>query len=226
MVYSILFSFTIFYLYVTSPRMRNIRDFAILLLPIGVLLILVLSLQDNVGADYYSYLEMAETGIGLQAIERKREHLFVFLVRFAQVIFALVAVIQVAFLLLISFEAKKIHSKLHDFFFLYFALSLTFFNQFNGIRQYLAVYIIVYASIKLLLYDRWFLFVVLVSVSSLFHSSAVFFLGLLPVRRVFRLKWPFWVVTLALGSLFIMINLDITPFVELVLSYTKYSHYH
>ncbi len=89
-------------------------------------------------------------------------------------IFVLVGAIQVSALMLIAYEIKKLGYKMHDFFFLYFTLSLTFFNQFNGIRQYIAVYIVAYAFLKLI-NNKKITFVILIAIARLFHSSSMFF---------------------------------------------------
>ena len=59
--------------------------------------------------------------------------------------------------------------------FLFFSLNLLFFNQFNGIRQYIAVYIVVYALV-ILPHRKSYKFIFLILFSSLFHKSSIFFI--------------------------------------------------
>lgn len=231
MVYTLLFSITVIYLYGVNVRVKGIREFFALFLPVAGLLVLTLGLQDNVGTDYPTYLAIAQGSHGIGWIVAKNEILFVLLVKLSQkfrdpqVIFFLVGIIQVFFLTLISYEVKKLGYKLHDFFFLYFSLSLTFFNQFNGIRQYIAVYIIVYAVLRLMLYDDRLVYISLVVVAGLFHSSALYLMSFLFLKRLVRRKWPFGFVLLLLGTLLIISLSDLTPLLYRVLSYTPYRSY-
>lgn len=74
---------------------------------------MILSLQNDVGTDYYSYLSLAEGSTGLRWIESKSEYLFVYLVNLVrmigipQLIFVVTAIIQVFFVMLITYEVKK-----------------------------------------------------------------------------------------------------------------------
>ena len=231
MVYTLLLSFIVIYLYVVRVKPKNVWEFALYFLPVGGMLTMVLGLQEGVGTDYFSYYRIAE-GLGSVGwMVNRNEVLFIYLIDFVkklgspQLLFVLVGTIQVTFLMLITYEIKKLELKLNDFFFLYFALSLVFFNQFNGIRQYIAVYIIVYALLQLILHEKKFLFVSLVGIASLFHSSAIFFLVFLVLHKLKNLAWPFRRILLALGVLLVIVILDPTKYIELLLSYTKYRNY-
>ena len=182
MIYLVLFLYIIIYFSIFERIKLKSSTFIFTFVPIGVLLIIVLGLQNNVGTDYFSYLELAEGTKSISYINGRAEYLFIkliLLVRFLnvpQLIFVFSAFIQVFFLMLITLEVKKLEYRVDCFFFLYFTLSLVFFNQFNGIRQYIAVYIIVYALFKLMEGKR-LTYLFLVVISGLFHSSAYFFLA-------------------------------------------------
>lgn len=231
MVYTLLLSFIVIYLYVVRFNAKNIWEFALYFLPVGGLLILVLGLQENVGTDYHSYYQLAQGLRSIAWMANRNEVLFIRLVQLVQkygtpqMLFGLVGIIQVTFLMLISYEIKKLDLKLHDFFFLYFALSLVFFNQFNGIRQYIAVYIIVYALLQLILLEKRLLFIALVITASFFHSSAIFFLAFLLLQKLKDINWPFRRIVIILGILLVIVILDPTPMIAWALSFTKYRSY-
>lgn len=230
MAYTMLISFILLY---TSRRKVNSEkffDFVRYFAPIGVLLILFLSLQYDVGTDYFSYLSVAEGTKSINWIKHKAEYLFVTLVYLArwigvpQLIFAFSGTIQVFFLMLITYEVKKIGYKLTNFFFLYFTLALVFFNQFNGIRQYIAVYIIVYALFKLR-EDKKILFVSLVILARLFHASAIYFIILLFIKELLDKKISFNVIFICLLVLVILSFVNLDDIYIKILSYTPYKHY-
>jgi len=211
-------------------KVKNLLDFMIFFLPVGTLLIMFLGLQDNVGTDYQSYLNLADGTKGMGWIERRSEFLFVYLVLFVkqfnnpQLIFVFTAIIQVVFLMLITYEIKKMNYKLHYFFFLYFALSLVFFNQFNGIRQYTAIYIVIYGIFKLM-DNKKITYIILVLVASLFHSSAIFCLGFVILKKILNKNISEKKVILIMIVLFISSFFDFISFYEKILAYTRYSNY-
>ena len=199
-------------------------------MPIILILLLLLGLQYQVGTDYESYLNMVVKSAGLAKVVRNKEYMFVALVQFSrflrvpQAIFVLSGMIQLLFFTLIIFEIKKLNYKLSVFFFLYFTLSLTFFNQFNGIRQYIAVYIFVYAFLKLL-DNKHMTFILLIVFASLFHSSAIFLLILIIIKFLFNRKINTSVIVIALVLLFILSMFDLSSVVKWVLAFTPYKSY-
>ncbi|NMA64803.1 MAG: EpsG family protein [Clostridiaceae bacterium] len=231
MVYTLLFSFTVIYLYTVRIKAKNAKEFSVFFLPVAGLLILILGLQENVGTDYYAYYQLGQGLRSVAWMANRNEFLFIRLVKFVQkygtpqMLFGLVASIQVAFLMLISYEVNKLEFKLHDFFFLYFALALVFFNQFNGIRQYIAVYIIVYALLQLVIYEKKLVFFLLVGLAGLFHSSALYFLPFIVLQKMKDINWPYRRTLLVLGILFIIAMADINHYIEYVLVFTKYRSY-
>lgn len=218
------------YVYLVDLESKKLSDFLLTYSPIWIMLILILSLQYGVGTDYFTYLELADGSKGMGWIEAKSEFLFIWLVNLvkqigiSQVLFLLVAIIQVSFLALIAYEVRKMDCKLHHFFFLYFTLSLTFFNQFNGIRQYVAVYMIIYAIFNLI-YNKKIKFIILVLLASLFHHSAILFLLLIPIRKILNKRLPVEGVIIGLLVLLVISSLDLTKYVNKILSYTPYRGY-
>lgn len=230
MVYFTLFLYIIAYSYVVKLKTRSIFQFLITFLPIAVLLILVLSLQKEVGTDYYSYLRMASGGQNLGVIKNKGEVLFVLLVNFVrllnkpQLIFFFSGSLQVFFFMLISFEIYKMDFRLHQFFFLYFNLINIFFAQFNGIRQYIAVYIVIFSFFKLFNNEKN-KFIFLVFLASLFHKSSLLFLGFYFLGNKLSKKVPYKIMIIFLLFVIVLINFDLDPLLAKLLVNTNYEHY-
>ena len=200
------------------------------ILPVGIALVAILTFQYNVGTDYPAYIQIAEGTKGMGWIERKSEYLFIYLVNLVrligipQLLFFFSALIQVTFLLLIAFEVKKLNFKLHKFFFLYFTLCTAFFSQFNGVRQYIAIYIVTYAFFKLL-EDKNFAFIALIIFAAFFHSSAKYFIIFVLLKPIIKKKIPFKLILFAMVGLLILSFFDMNNVYTKIISYTPYSHY-
>jgi len=215
MTYLLLFICIILYTSVLKKIKSEYKVFILFSLPIFTFLVLMLGYQDNVGTDYYSYFSMAEGTKDIGFLKRKWEFLFLFLVKLAQyfknpqLIFFFAAIIQTLFFMLIIYKVREMGYRLDIFFFLYFTLSLTFFNQFNGIRQYIAVYIMLYAVLQLM-DEKYVFFVFLTIVAGLFHISAYFLLPLILLQIIIRKKLPLKFVLIVLSGMFLLsfINLD------------------
>lgn len=229
MIYLLLFVYIVVYSYIVSVQPKK-GSFIFYFIPIAILLVMVSGLQDSVGTDYESYLNLVDGARGMGWIEKKNEFFFIFLISIVknfnnlQLIFGLTGAIQVLFLGLISYEIKKMNYELYHFFFLYFALSLTFFNQFNLIRQYIAVYIVIYALLELM-NNKSIKFIILVFMASLFHHSAILFLVFLPAKGFLSRKYSSKIIIIIMGVLLLLSTLDMSKYVELVLSHTRYSNY-
>lgn len=229
MVYLFLITFIVSYSYIIRER-ENKNSFYLYLITIITLLIITIGLQENVGTDYKGYLGLADGSESMEWMKRKGEILFVLLVSFVkktnnpQLIFIIAATIQVLFLILIFFEIKKLNFKMHHFWFLYFTLSLTFFNQFNGIRQYIAVYMVVYAILKLL-NDKYLSFICLIIIANLFHSSAIYFLIFIFIKRLLNKKYKIETIFLLIFGLLILSSINTEKYIEILLSYTSYKSY-
>lgn len=230
LVYLLLLSYIVLYTYFVRPKEMRLHHFVFLISPVIILLIMVLGLQKGVGTDYQSYYQMGAGVHSMYYLQNRSEFLFVILARFVQklgvpqLLFLFVGVVQMTFLMLIVRDVNRINLKLHQFFYLYFTLSLAFFNQFNLIRQYIAVYIVVYALLKLM-QNRVLPFIILVVVASLFHSSAIFFLAFILLRRLLERRYSPLVVTITLMFLMILSTLNLNNLWFKLLSFTKYANY-
>lgn len=229
MIYIYIAFYSTAYAYLVNIKGKKI-DVLVGLFPVFLLLVLMLSLQQGVGTDYHSYLSMAKGDKELGWIENKNEVLFVWInnavIRLGepQLIFFFTAFIQVSFLALIVYEIKKLELKVHWFFLLYFVFLLIFFNSFNGIRQYTAVYLVVYAFF-MLYYNKRFKFALIVLLASLFHSTAIYFFPLIIVGGVLRVKVNFTLMLFILAFIACLSFVDLNGLISYLVNFTNYASY-
>jgi len=229
MIYIYVAFYSAAYSYLANIKARRI-DVLVGLFPVFLLLVLTLSFQQGVGTDYHSYLSMAKGDKELGWIENKGEILFVWLnevviwLGVPQLIFLFTALIQMSFLVLIVYEIKKLELKVHWFFLLYFIFLLVFFNSFNGIRQYTAVYVVVY-SFFLLHYNKRLKFSLVVLFASLFHSTAIYFFPLVLFGSILRIKIKFTLMLSFLLFLACLSFADLSNLISYVIQFTDYSSY-
>lgn len=183
MAYTLIIACVLIYAYFVKLDKKTGKEFYKSYFPIFMLLFLVYALQDGVGTDYESYLLSASVGdkIGnakLNLFIQDREYLFALLlyiarlVHWPQMIFVLTSLIQnVLFAITLETLNKR---KVSSFLFLifYFFLSLSFFNQFNVIRQFLAIHLIVLGFIKLL-DSKFFTTCLCFIMAPFFHQSSI-----------------------------------------------------
>lgn len=169
-------------------------------LPVYIFFIFIFGLQFKVGTDYNSYLELASTKGDIGWIENKSEFSFVYINKLVialgwpQLIFFLAALIQIIFLSRTINDLELIYElKIEWFFFFFFTLSLIFFNSFNGIRQYIAIYISFYSLIKLI-QGKSIFFILGILFASSFHSSALFLLIFYLMRPLLFVKFNFYFI--------------------------------
>lgn len=229
MMYIFMMIYSAAYSYMVNIRAGRV-GFFIALSPVFFSILMALSLQEGVGTDYYAYLSMAAGEKDLGWIENKNEIFFVWLNELCiglgepQLIFFFTAFIQVSFLWLIVYELKKLELTLHWFFLLYFIFLLVFFNSFNGIRQYTAVYMVVY-SFFLLFYENKIRFIAVILLASCFHSTAIYFLPFAFLRRALEIKVGFPVVLIVLLFLLCVSFSDLNGVMAYLLGMTSYSSY-
>jgi hypothetical protein len=231
MIYLILISYIILYFYLVRLKENKLLNFIICFFPALVLFILVLALQENVGTDYNSYLTLSNDIFRSESIRKNGEFLFYYLLQLVkflenpQLIFLFTAIIQMVFLMLICYEIKKMGSKLYLFFFLYFFLSMLFFNQFNGIRQFIAIYIIIYALLKLK-NDKRLIYITLLIFASMFHLSALFFLIFVFLHPLLKKEYNTKGISIVLIAFFIISFIDLNTIYNSIFEHISwYSNY-
>lgn len=176
------------------------KNLCISLIPIAVVLILTFSLQYDVGTDYFSYLQAAtrdELGaFKLSQFVNDGEYLFALIVwisqvlRVPQLIFFLTALVQVIPFCVALYQLRKKDILVSTTLFMYFALSLSFFNQFNGIRQFAAVNLIFLAVVFLFINPKRVMPWVLLWISPLFHHAAWFMVIPITILVVVQYFYP------------------------------------
>lgn len=159
----------------------------VLLFPIWSIWLIICGGQYNVGTDYFTYIDVFKN-VDIDLFVNKGEYLFSLIIIIAnqlyipeQGIFYIFYFIGFVFLILIMLELDI--KTCFIYILLYFTISNLFHNQLNELRQAIAIYICTYA-VLLLNKDRGILkFLLLVYCASLFHSSALFMLILLPFKK-------------------------------------------
>lgn len=206
------------------------------LIPIFLVFWLTFSMQHNVGTDYYSYFAAAtadELGqFKLNQFLTDKEYLFagiVYICQLAgrpQLIFFMTALVQVTPFCIALYQLRKENISLQNTLFMYFTLSLSFFNQFNGIRQFAAVNLIFLAVILLLVNVKSVLSWVLLLLAPLFHHAAWFVV--IPVsvwillQHCLKLKPPkkkwFFIGVAICASIYLI---DLNSFIIFIISKTE-----
>ena len=202
MFYLLFFAGVILYIKCMQMDKRTGKVLWLSFIPLLVALILVFSLQYDVGTDYLSYSQAAirdELGVfKLGQFLTDHEYLFAGIVYISQLsgnpqmIFFLTALVQVIPFCFALYQLRQENISLADTMFLYFSLSLSFFNQFNGIRQYAAVNLIFLAAILLFINPKRVFPWVILFISPLFHHAAWFVVIPLAVIVVFQKFHPGW----------------------------------
>lgn len=167
-------------------------------LPIFGVLFFTFALQYNVGTDYQSYLESAiPNDLGkfkLTQFINSGEYLFALIVYISQqfsnpqIIFFIVSLIQNTLFLFSLKEVKKINLSIFYFLIFYFTLSLCFFNQFNGIRQFISIQLIFLSCLKFINNDLKNAFILLL-LSPFFHFSSIIVIIILVLVYYFYKKF-------------------------------------
>lgn len=229
MIYIFLMVFCPVYFYVVRYKLCRSSDI-VALGPVFVVIWAVLGLQAGVGTDFATYQQMAKGQLDLLWIERKNEFLFLWLndlvIRIGepQLIFVFSAGIQVAILYLIMRECEQLGLELHWALLLFFILLLVYFNSFNLVRQYTAVYLFVF-SVFQLARERYIIFLSLVLIASFFHHSALYLAPLVALLKPLNARLPFDRVLKILLVLFLLSFLNWNAILAQVLKYTSYYSY-
>lgn len=177
-------------------------------LPAFIIYFLVAGLQYNVGTDYMAYV-YTFSGDGSLYL-KKSEYLFYYLMVFlnylnlpAQSLFLSISFIQSILIFYYFKLIKKDNVILWLFFIAFFCITNIYNNQLNGIRQYVVVCSI--PILTLLLYRKKIgLYIAFIFICTLFHSSAVFLIILIPIRIFLRkLHKKIFLIFLIMPGIFI-----------------------
>lgn len=231
-IYLIFLTFCVCYLH-TLSRYRECGYWktVIYCLPIVLFWCLLIGGQYNVGVDYFSYLEMYETGDLQYVTESRGEFVFAWIVFFCRsigitgqsifVVFALIGVLILFYTMKVVLPSK--------YFFLFFLVFIcmcgTFHNQMSGQRQYLAIYVMTFVTC-LLLYRKFIIALVLCGVAVFIHQSSLIFLPALLVVYLFRnCNNCFFLVGVVLAGVAMSFVLDVAFVEKIVSSVSDYGHY-
>lgn len=194
-----------------------------------IIFFLLIGLQFDVGTDYFSYTSLFK-GDYIDLYRRKNEFFFYYLCCFLcenkihpQWGFIILSLIQ--FLCMNSF-LKFLNLRSYTiFFYLFFCVSTFIYNQTNGIRQYTAAAMLM-LFVKYMFERKYIRMILSIYIASMFHSSAVLFIPVFFLMKIFvhRIKGWVWIIYLIISALMIKINvvsqlIDFFPFLS------RYSHY-
>ncbi|MHB9292419.1 hypothetical protein Holit_01516 [Hollandina sp. SP2] len=206
-----------------SGRLMLLFVFIILL----VYWTLVIGLQYETGTDYGSYRKIFSSKNRANFYRNNFELLFSYIAFFLidnkinpQFGFIIIAFIQ--FYCFFWFLNKIRIKYYYLFLFVYFFVSVAFYNQTNGIRQYTAIYIFV-ASIYFMYSRKFFYYLICIIIAGLFHTSAFF---LIPFYFLYQLslRLKYYTALLVTSVLISMFGIDrildiFVPYLEM------YAHY-
>jgi len=140
LVYSVVFLFAI----------RNFsysKLYYIALIPVFIVTMVPSAIQYNVGTDYFSYIEIFETGKELNTYLAKGEFVFPIIVyttkllgASAQSVFIIVSIFNGLFFIFLLSQLKKMKFELWIYVLVFMCCTGVYHNQLNGLRQYMAVY--------------------------------------------------------------------------------------
>lgn len=175
-------------------RVLNFRKTLLYGLPVILLWCLLVGGQYNVGADYFSYMEMFVPGSNLDYVNNRGEYAFSWLIEtcqsigiYGQGIFFVIALIWSVIFLYITHSL--ISSKyIYLFLFVYIVFSGGFNNQMNGVRQYFAMYVLWLAIT--FFWKRYYLSsITLFVVVPFFHQSSLAIMAILPILYYWVNEW-------------------------------------
>ncbi|MBS9766978.1 MAG: EpsG family protein [Flavobacteriaceae bacterium] len=192
---------------------------------------LMIGSQLNVGSDYYSYLGTFRDGTNMRYLLYSKSYLFVYFVKFmwllgikGQGIYFVIALIEALIFLKIMTEVFG-YKKFYTVLFVFICFSTVFNNQMNGIRQYIAVYMVTLSTIYFL--KKKYIYWGLLFFSSIFfHKSAMFLLPLFAVLFFLKdkvMNYKLQIAIIVLGV--ILANVDFMGLLKQILVPLGYRHY-
>ena len=202
--------------------------------PTFIFLWLVPGLQNGVGVDYESYVDMYYYSDELNRVYRNGEYAFYYIFHLIkefefgqQGIFIVSALSNSIITLLVAFKIRKITENKYSLcliIFLFFVVTNMFHNQMNGIRQYIAVFLFPLAYI--LLFEKRLKSSLLVFIfASFIHKTALVGLLFIPIAFMYisisRLKLFFIFILLP----FIYFSLGGVVSFVIVKFFPLYEHY-
>lgn len=192
MYFTIFITFILLYVKVSGLDQKK-KDFLLWFTPVFLGLFLTFALQYNVGYDYPNYIKAATNDnigkIKLAQFVDDAEYLFAAIIEWVQgigipeILFVIISLIQVVVFSIALYNLHKEGESVFDILFLYFTICVSFFNQFNGIRQYVSVNLIFLAFVMHIKNPKSAPPFMLILIAPFFHRSAW------AVAALFALVW-------------------------------------
>lgn len=221
MVFLAYFVINLLFINLLNQKKYLISQFNIFYIPFILMWIFIIGLQYRVGTDYDSYLSIFNSGALLY--KKKGEVLFYELVQFlhlftnnGQILFISISAIQVLVTLRILKELKKNNYDMTLIFFYYFSISGIFFNQMNGLRQYVAI---PFLALSIIYFPKnIFKSIIFIFIATQFHRSAIIFYPVLLFCFPLKKKLPDYIYYLFVLFILIVSFLSINNIVEFLVS--------
>ena len=228
MYFTLFILFVLLYVKYFKVDEKTGKDLIIWSFPVILAWFLTCALQYDVGGDYFSYLACATRDeIGLAKLRQfvvDGEYLFALLLAIVQIIgwpqliFVLSSAIHIVLFVFALNHLKEKGYKVSSILFLFFTISVSFFQQFNGIRQYIAVYLIFFGFLLQIDNPKSKLSILLVACAPFFHRAAwaMFFVFVLMhfVQNRIRFSMKYFIyASLACCALFIIDFNDVIAFI-------------
>lgn len=232
MIYIISLLLSTLYIYTLSLyRNCNYWKTVAYLLPIIFLWVIIIGGQYNVGTDYYNYLDMF-SGKDLWYVEENRgEILFSGLIKvcnylgiYGQGIFMVLSIIAVLTLILVI-KSVVPNKDIYLYYFTFICFCGTFHNQMNGVRQYLAIYLVSLMVCSLM--DKRYIVTGIVMIAvGLVHQSAwliiPFILGAFIICNKLNQSSLYLIVFVGVGMSIILTD---SIFEQIIPFFKTYAHY-
>ncbi len=181
-----------FWLYLAQQKIKTSNFFTWLIvhIPVIILYLIPLWLQEGIGTDYESYYShFGNSGI-IDYYNNKNEYLYSETLKFAnflghpQFIFVILSSIQSLFFFYTLYLFKKKGYETWLIFFLFITATGIYHNQTNGLRQFVAVNMMLF--LVLILTEKKYIIFALVSVIGfLFHNSFIVAIAIVVVIHIF-----------------------------------------
>ena len=180
---------------------RNVRKNSfILFIPIIFLWTIISGGQYGVGSDYFSYIKIYENHQGLNRFYYNKEYLFYYFVIFfsnliknGQFLFFFDALLKNILFFFIIKKIIKDMKYIYIYIYIYICFGTVFYNQMNGLRNFLAMYLFTLGQIYLIEY-KYILFVLYITIGSYIHRTSLYLYPFILINKLKHYRFLFLLI--------------------------------
>lgn len=233
-----MYFFNIIFSVLYSFYLRNKKFNFIIFLPILLLWTFIIGFQYCVGTDYSSYLKIYNTN-KVMMYYFKKEILFYYFIIFLRKFFSngqvLFIAVGILYNSLLYFSLKRLCSlkyilnkNMYIWIFLFLCFGTTFYNQMNGVRNYIAVYFF-FLGWTYLIEKKYIKYLIFIFLGTGFHRTCFFLIAFLFLEKFFikkSIKTSRYLIILLLGTALLLL-LPLNHYVEeyVKIFFPMYCHY-